>query len=88
MLNNQHSAQKSNKSPISKTDRSSNLLEFKKSGGHPTKARPIKNQNQIKPTPSELLERTIKKIDGAYADSTIRAYYADVRDLINFCDKR
>jgi len=88
MLNNQHSAQKPNKSPILKTDGSSNVLEFKKSDGHTTTARLLKSQNKIKPTPSELLERTIKKIDGAYADSTIRAYYADMRDLIHFCETR
>jgi len=88
MLNNQHSAQKSNKSPISKTDESSNVLEFKKLDSRPIKARHLKGENQIKPTPSEFLEQTIKKIDGAYADSTIRAYYADMRDIIYFCEKR
>jgi site-specific recombinase XerD len=88
MLNNQHSAQKSNKSPISKTDESSNVLDFKKLDRGLTKARDPKAQNKTKPTPSELLELTIKKIDGAYADSTIRAYYTDMRDLIHFCKKR
>ncbi len=88
MLNNHHSAHKPNKSPISKTDESSNVLEFKKLDSSLTKARDSKGQNQIKPTPSELLEQTIKKIDGAYADSTIRAYYADMSDLIHFCEKR
>jgi site-specific recombinase XerD len=88
MLNNQYSAKKSNKSLISKTNGSSNVFEFNKSVNHSTKANPLKSQNQNKPTPSELLERTIKKIDGAYADSTIRAYYADMRDLIYFCEKR
>ena len=88
MLNNQHSAQKSIKSPISKTDESSNVLEFKKIDTGLTKARHPKDQNQTKPTPSELLEQTIKKIDGAYADSTIRAYYADMKDLIHFCEMR
>lgn len=88
MLNNHHSAHKPNKSPISKTDESSNVLEFKKLDSSLTKARNSKGQNQSKPTPSELLERTIKKIDGAYADSTIRAYYADMRDLIHFCQKQ
>ncbi len=86
MLNNQYSAQKPNKSPISKTDGSSNVLEFKELNSRLTKARHSKGQN--KPTPSELLERTIKKIDGAYADSTIRAYFADMRDLIHFCEMR
>ena len=88
MLNNQHSAQKPNKSPILKTDGSSNVLEFKKSDGRSTKAQRLKSQNQIKLTSSELLELTIKKIDGAYADSTIRAYYADMRDLIHFCEEQ
>jgi site-specific recombinase XerD len=88
MLNNQHSAQKSGISPASKTDGSSNVLEFKKTDGRSTKARLLKSQNQIKHNPSELLELTIKKIDGAYADSTIRAYYADMKDLIHFCEMR
>jgi site-specific recombinase XerD len=88
MLNNQHSAQKSGISPASETDRSTNVLEFKKSDGRSTKAQLFKSENQIKLTSSELLERTIKKIDGAYADSTIRAYYADMRDLIHFCRTR
>lgn len=88
MLNNQHSAQKTNKSPISKTYESSNVLEFKKLDSCLTKASPSRSPAQIKPTSSELLERTIKRIDGAYADSTIRAYYADMRDLIYFCKKR
>jgi site-specific recombinase XerD len=88
MFNNQYSAQKSGRSPVSKTDRSTNVLEFKKSVDPSIKARYTKQQDKIKPTPSELLDQTIKKIDGAYADSTIRAYYADMRDLIYFCEKR
>jgi site-specific recombinase XerD len=32
------------------------------------------------------LAQTIIKIDGAYAPSTIRAYVADFRDFITFCD--
>jgi site-specific recombinase XerD len=88
LLNKQHSAQKSSVSPVLKTNTSSNVLEFKKSNSHQTKARRPKSQKFPKPTPSKLLELTIKKIDGAYADSTIRAYYADMRDLIHFCEKR
>jgi len=30
----------------------------------------------------------IKKMDGAYAELIVRAYYADMRDLIDFCEKR
>ena len=88
MLNKQHSAQKSSGSPVLKTNTSSNVLEFKKSDSHPTKARRLKSQKLLKPTPSELLELMIKKMDGAYAESTVRAYYADMRDLIHFCEKR
>ena len=36
----------------------------------------------------ELLERTIEKIEGAYAHSTIRAYKADFGKFIEFCEER
>lgn len=36
----------------------------------------------------KLLQETIIKIEGAYAPSTIRAYQADFKDFINFCNKR
>lgn len=36
----------------------------------------------------ELLQETIKKIDGAYAPSTIRAYRADFKNFIHFCHDR
>lgn len=88
MLNKQHSAQKSSGSPVLKTNVSSNVLEFKKSNSLPTKARRPKSQKLLKSTPSELLELMIKKMDGTYAESTVRAYYADMRDLIHFCEKR
>ena len=35
----------------------------------------------------ELLERTIEKIEGAYAHSTIRAYKADFGKFIEFCEE-
>ena len=35
-----------------------------------------------------LLQKTIIKIEGAYAPSTIRAYRTDFADFINFCHKR
>ena len=34
----------------------------------------------------ELLLQTIRRLDGAYAPSTIRAYRADFEQLINYCD--
>jgi len=34
-----------------------------------------------------MLEETIIKIDGAYAEATIRAYRVDFQDFINYCDK-
>ena len=37
--------------------------------------------------PRELLERTIEKIEGAYAHSTIRAYKADFGKFIEFCEE-
>ena len=36
----------------------------------------------------KLLQETIIKIEGAYAPATIRAYRADFRDFINFCNER
>ena len=36
----------------------------------------------------ELLARTLEKIDGAYAYSTIRAYKADFGKFIEFCEAR
>ncbi|MBT8565421.1 tyrosine-type recombinase/integrase [Polynucleobacter paneuropaeus] len=37
---------------------------------------------------SEILAKTIEKIDGAYAPSTIRAYKANFERFIQFCEKR
>ena len=37
---------------------------------------------------TKLLQKTIVKIDGAYAPSTIRAYRADFSDFIGFCHDR
>ena len=39
-------------------------------------------------TAKELLNRTIIKIEGAYAPSTIRAYRANFERFIQFCEKR
>ena len=36
----------------------------------------------------ELLAKSIEKIDGAYAYSTIRAYKADFIQFIEFCEER
>lgn len=38
--------------------------------------------------PLRILHKTIKKIDGAYAPSTIRAYGANFERFIQFCEKR
>jgi site-specific recombinase XerD len=37
---------------------------------------------------TKLLQKTIIKIEGAYAPSTIRAYRADFSDFIDFCNDR
>jgi site-specific recombinase XerD len=39
-------------------------------------------------TARNLLQATIKKIDGAYAPSTIRAYKSNFESFIKFCDKK
>ena len=46
----------------------------------------MKIHHEINHNVIEVLEATILKIDGAYAPSTIRAYVADFRDFITFCD--
>jgi site-specific recombinase XerD len=38
-------------------------------------------------TARDLLQATIKKIDGAYAPSTIRAYKSNFENFIEFCDE-
>ena len=45
----------------------------------------ITRKNQ---SPRELLAKSIEKIDGAYAYSTIRAYRADFIQFIKFCEER
>lgn len=37
---------------------------------------------------SEILAKTIEKIDGAYAPATIRAYKANFERFVQFCEKR
>lgn len=37
---------------------------------------------------SEILAKTIEKVDGAYAPATIRAYKANFERFIQFCEKR
>ena len=48
------------------------------------------NPNDLKNAlqPRELLARTLEKIEGAYAYSTIRAYKADFGKFIEFCEER
>ncbi|MEN9862369.1 MAG: hypothetical protein RLZZ601_133 [Pseudomonadota bacterium] len=50
----------------------------------PANVKDLKNSLE----PRELLERTIEKIEGAYAHSTIRAYKADFGKFIEFCEER
>ena len=88
MLNNQHSAQNQLESLVSENETSSKVLKFKISKSNNAIASKDEIQKQETPSAYELLELTVKKIDGAYAESTIRAYYADVLDLINFCKSK
>ncbi|QWD80056.1 site-specific integrase [Polynucleobacter sp. MWH-Spelu-300-X4] len=37
--------------------------------------------------PKDLLNQTIKRMDGAYADSTIRAYRVDFEHFIKYCEE-
>ena len=37
-------------------------------------------------TPIQLLSRTVERIQGAYAPSTIRAYCSDFAEYIGFCE--
>jgi site-specific recombinase XerD len=41
----------------------------------------------IENNPKEVLRQTINKIDGAYAQSTIRAYRVDFEQFINYCEE-
>ena len=34
------------------------------------------------------IEEAIDKLDGAYAPNTLRAYYADARQFVNWCQKK
>ena len=38
-------------------------------------------------TPSLILTKTLERLDGAYAPTTIRAYRADFITLIDYCEK-
>lgn len=42
----------------------------------------------INSTPAETLANTIKRIQGAYAPSTIRAYRSDFAEFIGFCETK
>lgn len=88
MLTNQHSAQNQLESPASERETGSKVLKFKIGKSKNAVASKSENSKQATPSAYELLERTVKKIDGAYAESTIRAYYADVLDLIRFCESK
>ena len=41
----------------------------------------------INDTARDCLQATIKKIEGAYAPSTIRAYKSNYENFIRFCDE-
>ncbi|WP_215293702.1 tyrosine-type recombinase/integrase [Polynucleobacter sp. MG-5-Ahmo-C2] len=47
-------------------------------------ANPLSDLNRA----TKILQKTISKIEGAYAPSTIRAYRADFNDFIHFCSDR
>ncbi len=88
MLTNQHSAQNQIESLVSEQEPNSKVLKFKTIRSRNAIASNSETPIQATPSAYELLERTVKKIDGAYAESTIRAYYADVLDLIRFCESK
>jgi len=37
-------------------------------------------------TPKELLKETVRRIDGAYAPATIRAYKSNFEKFIEYCE--
>jgi site-specific recombinase XerD len=86
MLNNQHSAQNQLESLASEEKSNGKVLKFITDKRKNAITSKDKTSKQTALSAYELLERTVKKIDGAYAKSTIRAYYADVLDLIRFCE--
>jgi site-specific recombinase XerD len=86
MLNNQHSAQNQLESLASEEKLNGKVLKFITDKRKNAITSKDKTSKQTALSAYELLERTVKKIDGAYAKSTIRAYYADVLDLIRFCE--
>lgn len=79
MLNNQDFAHSELKSPAK---RRLQLIDTAHQSA--SKAAPSPDSNQA----TRLLQKTIAKIEGAYAPSTIRAYRADFIDFINFCHER
>ena len=79
MLINQDFAQSEPKSPVKRR------LELVGNVNKSTaEANPLSDFNRA----SKLLQKTIIKIEGAYAPSTIRAYRADFTEFIHFCDDR
>ena len=79
MLINQDFAQSEPKSPVKRR------LELVGNVNKSTaEANPLSDFNRA----SKLLQKTIIKIEGAYAPSTIRAYRADFGDFIHFCGDR
>ena len=79
MLINQDFAQSEPKSPVKRRLELVSTLDLRTDkGNHPT------DLNRA----TKLLQETVMKIDGAYAPSTIRAYRADLQDLIKFCSER
>ena len=77
MLNNQDFAQTNDKSPVKRKFELMSNLSREKS-----------NSESKFALATKLLEATIRKIEGAYAPSTIRAYRADFNDFIHFCNDR
>jgi len=50
------------------------------------KVDPIFERNFVQA--EDMLKKTIQRIDGAYAPSTIRAYQTDAAAFIEFCNSR
>jgi site-specific recombinase XerD len=80
MLNNQDFAQTCTKSPVKRR------LQIVRCS-HQELATSINLSKEFNQA-TKLLQETIARIEGAYAYSTIRAYKADFRKFIEFCEER
>ncbi len=80
MYKDQHSAQNRAKSLVETKKSQARVLPLKTNGQSSSK-------KELLPSPDEFLEKTITKMDGAYADSTIRAYKDDFGAFIKYCQE-